>query len=511
MAPGRSGGSQTGSGQEFLSVAEMYAADRAAMDAGTPGLELMENAGDAIVREIRRRWPPGIAAVLCGPGNNGGDGFVVARLLSGLGWQVRVGLQGDAGRLKGDAAANARRWREECDGAIAPLGPDLLEGASVVVDALFGAGLARPLEGAARDVIAAHDAMSDRIPLVAVDTPSGVDGDTGEVEGLAPHADVTVTFFRPKPGHLLLPGRLYSGTLAVADIGIPDAVLEGIAPLGAVNGPSLWRVPAPDLLGHKYSRGHALVCGGGTGAGESAGAARLASMAAARIGAGLVTVAAPEGALPLYAAGPASIMVRAADDPSAFATLLQDTRRNAVLIGPGNGPTEATRERVLATLAGSAAAARAVVLDADALTVFAGDPGVLFAAIAKAGPVVLTPHDGEFARLFAETGDRLTRARAGAMASGAVLVLKGGDTVVAAPGGRAVINTNAPADLATAGSGDVLAGMIAGLLAQGMEALEAAAAGVWIHGEAGAIAGPGLIADDLPVALPRVLAALRFA
>lgn len=502
------------SGQEILAVKEMYAADTAAVEAGVPSLTLMENAGEAIVREIRRRWPPGVVTVLCGPGNNGGDGFVVARLLTGLGWQARVGMLGKADALKGDAAVNAKRWQDDCSGAIHNLGSSILEGATVVVDALFGAGLTRPVDGAAAAILSAHAALPERIPLVAVDIPSGVHGDTGEVLGTASRADVTVTFFRPKPGHYLLPGRLQCGTLAVADIGIPDDVLSAIKPRVAVNGTALWRVPAPDLTGHKFDRGHALISGGGVGAGESTGAARLAATAAARIGAGLTTIAAPAEGLPLYAAGPASIMVRAVDT-AGFETLLGDRRLNAVLLGPGNGVTPATRERVLSVLAGAAAANRAVVLDADALSVFADDPNTLFSAIAAAGPVMLTPHDGEFARLFDATGDRLTRARAAAAASGAIVVLKGGDTVIAAPDGRAVINTNAPADLATAGSGDVLAGMITGLLAQTsaaeMDAFDAAAAAVWIHGETGAIAGPGLIADDLPAVLPRVLAALRFA
>lgn len=479
----------------LLSVEEMYRADSLAIRGGVPGLTLMEAAGTAIARAIRRRFRPRPVAVLCGPGNNGGDGFVVARLLAMEGWPVRLGLLGAPDTLKGDAAANAARWR----GPIQPLHPDLLAGDPLVVDALFGAGLARPLDGIARTLIEAINARD--LDCIGVDVPSGVHGDRGEVLGVAPRCRLTVTFFRAKPGHLLLPGRDLSGELIVADIGIPAATLGEIRLATFANAPALWQqhLPRIALAGNKYHRGHAVVVGGD----EMTGASRLAAESARRMGAGLVTIAAAPSVHAIYAAGrPGTIVARIGDD-TALQALCSDPRRNALLIGPGAGVSAQTRQRVLMLLG----LAKPCVLDADALTVFRDDPGGLFAAI-KA-PCVLTPHEGEFVRLFPDPGDKLSRARAAAARSGAVIVLKGADTVIAAPDGQAAINGNAPAELATAGSGDVLAGMVLGLLAQGMPPFAAAAAAVWLHGEAARLIGPGLIAEDLIDALPQTLAGLR--
>jgi NAD(P)H-hydrate epimerase len=438
-------------------------------------------------------------AVLCGPGNNGGDGFVAARHLAAAGWPVRLGLLGARERLKGDAAHHAGLWT----GAVEALSPALLDGAGIVIDAIFGAGLARPVEGVARAVIEAVAAR--HLAVAAVDVPSGLDGATGMVQGAAAPADLTVTFFRKKPGHLLLPGRGLCGSVILAAIGIPDAVLDAHPPTLFENGPALWldAYPWPAAAGHKYSRGHALVRGGAV----MTGAARLAAHAAARMGAGLVTVAAPAAAWPIYAASLLGIIVQPVAGDDGFAQLLADARRNAILIGPGAGTGKATRRDALAALG----TGRAVVLDADALTVFAAAPDTLFAAIA--GPVVLTPHEGEFARLFGPPAgkDKLTRARAAAARSGAVVLLKGADTVIAAPDGRAAINANAPPELATGGSGDVLSGMILGLLAQGLDPFRAASAAAWLHGEAARAFGPGLVADDLPDLLPRALRRLRAA
>jgi NAD(P)H-hydrate epimerase len=476
----------------LLSVAEMYAADAATIEAGTPGAVLMENAGQAIARAILNRWAARPVSVLCGPGNNGGDGFVVARLLSAAGWPVRVGLIGTREALKGDAAVMAEQW----DGPVEPLALALLDGDPLVVDALFGAGLARALEGAAADLA---EAIGERgLGCVAVDVPSGVHGDTGAVLGQAFAADVTVTFGRRKCGHMLLPGRDLAGELIVDGIGIPDGVIEGLDVQVYENDPALWQTsmlrPAP--ADHKYSRGHALVVGGD---GAHSGAARLAARAALRVGAGLVTVHAPEAAVPVYAAQLTAVMVGTLER---IGEALADDRKNALLIGPGCGVSRATAALALRALD----AGKRCVLDADALTAFADDPPRLFAALGE--DAVLTPHEGEYRRLFAHHGDKLTRARAAAAESGAVVVLKGADSVIAAPDGRAVINGNAPATLATAGSGDVLAGLILGLLAQGMPSFEAAAAGVWLHGAAAAAFGPGLIAEDLTEALPGVLGAL---
>jgi NAD(P)H-hydrate epimerase len=421
---------------------------------------------------------------------------VIARHLAGAGWPVKVALLGSRDALKGDAAINARRWTEP----IGPLGPAVLDGAGLVVDAIFGAGLARPVDGAARATIEAVNARG--LPCVAVDVPSGVNGDTGEVLGIAPRSELTVTFFRRKPGHLLHPGREVAGEVAVADIGIPDAVVDEIRPQAFANDPALWRqrYPWPRASDHKYSRGHAVVVGGT----RMTGAGRLAARAAMRVGAGLVTVAAHPDALPIYAAGSAALLTAPVSNAAELAALLTDPRRNAVLVGPGAGVSPMTCELALAALADD----RAVVLDADALTVFAPDPETLFAQTRRR-PTVLTPHEGEFARLFSARGSKLVRARAAAAESRAVVVLKGPDTVIAAPDGRAAINANAPPELATAGAGDVLAGLVLGLLAQGMEPFAAAAAAAWLHGAAAAGFGPGLIAEDLPEALPAALRILR--
>ncbi len=484
---------------EILSVAEMYAADNAAMAAGISGDALMEAAGAGVAQAVASRWPVGHVAILCGPGNNGGDGFVAARYLEEAGWQVTLALLGKRDALKGDAAAMAARWT----GDVAALSPEVARGADVVVDGVFGAGLARPVEGV---VAATLEAVSGNgQPVVAVDVPSGLNGDMGEVSGIALQATATVTFFRRKPGHLLYPGRALCGELELVDIGIPDNVLQDINPKTAVNGPQLWRehFPVRAEAGHKYQSGHVVVASGGA---ASSGAAHLGALAALRVGAGLVTLACPGDAVPIHAARTSAIMTEVCETPEAFTEFLPKRRHNAVLVGPGNGVTPATRQNVLAALQSELAC----TLDADALTVFEAAPDDLFEAISA--PCVLTPHEGEFGRLFGTPDDagggKLARARRAAEASGAVVLFKGADTVVAAPDGRAAINTNAPPALATAGSGDVLAGLVTGLTAQGMPPFEAACAAAWLHGEMGRQLGAGLIADDLPGILPAVLATM---
>ena len=479
----------------LLSADEMSRAEAAAVAAGMPSLDLMEAAGTAVAREVVLSWPRQPVSVLCGPGNNGGDGFVAARLLADAGWPVRVTLLGTREGLEGAAAVNARRWA----GDVAPLDGSIPGECGVVVDALFGAGLGRALEGVARAVVETVGARG--LPCVAVDLPSGVDGDTGEVMGAATRAAVTVTFLRRKPGHLLLPGRSHAGRVVVADIGIPDSVLPDIGPRTFVNQPGLWLAlyPWPDAAGNKYSRGHAVVWGGP----EMTGAARLAARGARRVGAGLVTIAAAAEAFPVYAADSPGTLVKPVADGSAFEDFISDRRRNAVLIGPGAGVTGTTRERVRAALRQR----KTCVLDADALTVFEDDADELFQSGAPSR--LFTPHEGEFARLFPGQGDKLGRARKAAQRSQAVILLKGADTVIAAPEGPGIINANAPAELATGGSGDVLAGFALGLVAQGMEVFDAACAAAWLHGEAAAEFGPGLIAEDLVDVLPTVLGRLR--
>jgi hydroxyethylthiazole kinase-like uncharacterized protein yjeF len=485
---------------ELLTTAEMAEADRLTIAGGVAGLDLMENAGRAVA-DAAARMPCRGVVVVAGPGNNGGDGFVAARLLAERGAAVRVSFVGDRKRLKGDAALAAQRWT----GPVEEASPASLRDCDLVIDALFGAGLDRDVDGLPRAMIAAMNASG--VPIVAVDLPSGVNGTTGSMMGAAVEATRTVTFFRRKTGHLLMPGRLHCGAIEVADIGIPESVLGTIKPATFANAPPLWRSAFPRLnpRGHKYSRGHAVVASGGL---STTGAARLAARAALRAGAGLVTIATPREAMAVNAADSPSVMVRPVDRPSDLAEFLADKRRNSVVLGPGGGVGPAMRELAQAALASEAA----VLLDADALTSFADEPTALVSAIGKrAGRgVVLTPHEGEFYRLFSKINDnsksnsKLEKVRLAAGIVGAVVVLKGPDTVIAGPDRRAAIANNAPPTLATAGSGDVLAGLIAGLMAQGMPPFEAASAGVWLHGEAANEFGLGLIAEDLPEMLPRV-------
>ena len=424
----------------ILTVTQMYGADKAAADAGISTLSLMEAAGAAVARAVVTHAAMRPVVVLCGPGNNGGDGFVAARLLTGMGWSVEVALLGSADELKGDAAVNARRW--QALGAIAPVGVEILRDDPLVIDALFGAGLARPLEGAARDVIDAINAR--KISCIAVDVPSGVHGDTGDVlggeaqGGTAPRCVATVTFFRPKPAHYLYPARDLCGDVTVADIGIPASVLAAIAPKTAHNTPALWQLPQRTWRDHKFDHGYAIIVGGGL----MTGASRLAARAVRRAGAGLLRIAVPLSVVALYAADAPGAFVQGLETEKDLEDILADPRRNGVLIGPGAGVGTLTRARVLTILDSG----KAVVLDADALTSFEEHPDTLLTAIGRArGPVILTPHDGEFGRVFKDMrGSRLARARDAAAASGAIIVLKGADTVVAAPDGRAGIASNAP-------------------------------------------------------------------
>ncbi|GGC55971.1 NAD(P)H-hydrate dehydratase [Chelatococcus reniformis] len=493
-------------GLELLLNAEMRRADAMTIADGTPGRTLMERAGAAVTAAVARRCAAGERVlVLCGPGNNGGDGFVAARLLAARGHQVSLALLGDGAALRGDAALAAAEWT----GPVAAPGSVAVEAAGLIVDALFGTGLGRDLDGEALALVERINASGRRV--VAVDIPSGINGDSGAVCGAAVRATHTVTFARRKPAHLLLPGRVYCGTVEVADIGITDATVAACASDAFANAPPLWRghIPVPSIEGHKYKRGHALVVSGGP---TATGAARLAARAALRAGAGLVTVASPPDAVMVNAAHLTAIMLRPMEGAAGLARLLDDRRFNVLLIGPGAGVGQATAD--LVAIAGGRQ--RSLVLDADALTSFAGNAAGLRQVVASCHPaaVILTPHGGEFAALFKAEDEvvraptKLDQARRAAAVTGAVVVLKGADTVIAAPDGRAAINENAPAWLGTAGSGDVLAGIAAGLLAQGMNGFEAAAAAVWMHGEAATMFGPGLISEDLAEVLPKVLSRL---
>ncbi len=479
----------------LLNCAEMARADAFAIAGGVSGRALMEAAGRAVATAAMQGYARRPVVVLCGPGNNGGDGFVAARHLQKAGWPVRLVLFGTAGSLKGDAAWAAGTWK----GPVERWSPTLVDDEPLVVDAIFGAGLSRQIDG---EVGATIEMVNERkLSVVAVDVPTGLHGDTGAVHGHAFQAETTVSFFRAKPGHYSVEGLRRCGRLLIEDIGIPAGALTEIGPQAWLNAPALWAhlVRRGDIADHKYARGHLTILAGP----HATGAARLAALAGRRVGAGLVTIAAFRSTLPAFQAAEPGNLIVEADDAAMFAHLLGDPRRNAILIGPGSGIGDRTRDSVLSALE----ARRSVVLDADAITVFAADPDLLFGSVR--GPALLTPHEGEFRRLFPDldgTVGKLERVRRAAARSGATILLKGPDTVIAEPGGRAVVNVHASPVLATAGSGDVLAGTIGGLLAQGLTPFAAASAAAWLHGECALqFGGPGLIAEDLPALLPRAL------
>ncbi len=498
---------------EILTSAQMRAVEAAAIDSGrVTGLELMERAGAGVVAALLAMWPLAAprAVVLCGPGNNGGDGYVIARLLAARGWDVRAWAPLPA--MSPDAATNATRW-----GEIGPvqsaLAPEDLAGA-VVVDALFGTGLARPV--GAEFIRALAQAQEADAPIVAVDILSGLCADTGQIraegEFIARGADLTVTFQAAKRGHMLLPAGGMSGALHVVDIGLTEE-LNALAQ-GGTGSEMAVAAPRPSAArlhkagGHKFNHGHVLIFSGGVGRG---GAARLAARAALRVGAGLVTLACPPAALIENAARLDAVMLRALPDADALPALIKDLRASALCVGPGLG----LGGRESALVEAALRSGLPVVLDADALTLIARDTGLR--DLLHAG-CVLTPHEGEFRRLWPDLAADLTlskcdRAQQAAREAGTIVLLKGEDTVVARPDGwpvfHAALRERAAPELATAGSGDVLAGLIAGLMAREVPVPEAAATGTWLHVEAARQIGPGLIAEDLPEALPAVLRALR--
>ncbi|PYE85506.1 NAD(P)H-hydrate epimerase [Pseudoroseicyclus aestuarii] len=490
----------------LLTAAEMREAEAAAMAGGAvTGLDLMERAGAGAVEALLARLGPeaqGRALVLCGPGNNGGDGFVVARLLAERGWRVTVHAMGGGG---GDAATARTRW--EALGPVRPMdeAAEAVAGteAAVIVDALFGTGLTRALDLPVVQALARRRAAEAPPFVLAIDTPSGLDADSGRVLGQAVSADLTVSFHTAKPGHVLAEGPAHCGSLRVCDIGLPPA--ESAARL----------VAAPEIEkrgGHKFDYGHALVLSGGVGRG---GAARMAARGALRIGAGLVTLGCPPAAVIENAAQLDAVMLRPLKDADALRAMLEDARLNALCLGPGLG----TWGREAALTAAALASGRRAVLDGDALTLISQDAG-LMAALHPG--CLLTPHEGEFKRLFpqiherlvapATTGPAVSRidaARQAASEAGCTVLLKGPDTVIADPSGavrvHAGVYQRAAPWLATAGAGDTLAGFACGLLARGLPPLEAAAAAAYLHVSCALEVGPGLIAEDLPEALPAVL------
>ncbi|WP_306120267.1 MULTISPECIES: NAD(P)H-hydrate dehydratase [unclassified Roseitalea] len=483
----------------ILTNAQMAAADAATIRGGRwSGSALMDHAGAAVADCALARF--GAARrmhVLCGPGNNGGDGYVAARILAERGACVRVHRLAPP-RPDTDAAGAAQGWK----GEVAALDAFDPAPADLVIDALFGAGFSGSLPQPAAAALAR--AADRSCPILAVDLPSGVNGDTG-LAAQAVKCAATVTFYRRKPAHLLYPGRALCGAMVVADIGVRAG--EGTSVFA--NAPALWSdlLPRPAPTIHKYARGAVAVCSGPR---HATGAARLSAMAAQRSGAGAVTIVGAPDALDIHACHVSSIMLRSStpDTATALAAL---KGLGGIVLGPGFGDLAAARVLAVSILRDLGAT---VVLDADAITACAQDPRTLFEAAHRApSPPVLTPHAGEFARLFpdlaADDGlGKLQRAMAAARRSGATVLLKGPDTVIAAPDGRAAINENATAALATAGSGDALAGIIAALVAQGMPTFEASCGAAFIHAEAGRRAGPLAIAEDIVQALPGALAAV---
>lgn len=484
----------------------MGRADALAIKTGTPGFTLMKHAGVAVADEIATRHSLGTrVTIVCGPGNNGGDGFVAARILKQRGYSVRILLYGDRSRITGDARQAIDQWPGDVDAWPA----QSFDKTDCVIDALFGAGLSRPVTGEAAELILAMNESG--VEIVSVDLPSGINGVDGNVMGIAVNAARTVTFFRKKPGHCLYPGKRHCGVVRLVDIGIPSKVLDEVQPEMRENSLEIWKHlwQPPTFEGHKYSRGHCVAVSGPY---WSTGAIRLAARAALRTGAGVVTIASPQSALAINAGHTTAVMTKGFDTCDAFANLISDRRISSLVIGPGLGLSEDDKDLVLAALRSEAF----VVLDADALTLFAGNPDILLEALATrpSNRTVLTPHEGEFTRLFPGAGkdngpSKPDRARAAAKMAQAIVLLKGPDTVIAAPGQQVIISHESSPWLATAGSGDVLAGILAGLGAQGVPGFEAAAMAAWMHNAAAHHAGPGLIAEDLVEAIRNVVVDLE--
>ncbi|MEO9640873.1 MAG: NAD(P)H-hydrate dehydratase [Lentilitoribacter sp.] len=484
---------------ELLTPEQMSKADALTIESGIAGIELMRRAGAFIFEVLHQHFPKvKTVLVVAGVGNNGGDGFILAELLKRYGYDVAVTIIGDNTKIAGDARLAFDKMSKD----IQPIKNPDFDDYHLIVDGIFGAGLKREVKGDFADIIHAINASATQI--LAIDLPSGINGQTGKVSGCAIKAQATATFFRYKPGHILFPGRELCGKVYLGQIGISEKVLNQISPRLNLNIPVLWQDHYPILkaTGHKYSRGHTLSVSAGL---DKSGAARLMAKAALRMGAGLVTIACPSETLSAHAARTDAIMLSKMDNEHELSNILDDKRINAVCVGPGLDPNEQTRSITKIILNTD----KSVVLDAGALTAFSDEPCALFDLIkARSSPTILTPHDGEFARLFPVltlSQDKVKRTKIASETSSATVVLKGPDTVIAKGSNNAAITSNAPPWLATAGSGDVLCGIITALLAQGMPEFEAACAGVWFHGEAGAKAGPGLISSDLEIALKDVI------
>ncbi len=483
------------SGVKVFSTATCYQADRAAIDRGRLGVDLMEAAGSGIAEQIFSEFSPCPVQVFCGPGANGGDGYVVARHLYEAGWPVFLTVC-----AKTVPATDADKMEQALPSGVSITGTEISCNIGLIVDCIFGAGLKRPISGELAELVNHINAHPAKV--VSADLPSGIFGDNGKVSPPAIKADMTVTFECLKPAHVLEPARSQCGKIKVIAIGFPDGLLDNFDPVAIVNQRNLWpEIPkAPEAVTHKHSRGRLLVmCGGAL----HTGAARLAARAGLRIGAGWVTLAGSKKSMQVCAAHETSVVLLARDRGEPVSSLLQAQNPDCIIIGPAGGVGKDMRRDVLELLAHN----KPTVLDADALSSFADDPDTLFDACHS--NTVLLPHEGEFARLFgqlgSEFGNKIERVQAAARLAGCTLLLKGADSVMATASGRIVVNTHTSGWLASLGSGDVLAGMVAGLMAQGHRGFEALCAAVWMHGELGRRLGPGLIAEDLPKAIPLIL------
>jgi hydroxyethylthiazole kinase-like uncharacterized protein yjeF len=486
---------------EILSTHQMKLAEKAACTGKTNSFTLMQRAGKAVAEEIISRYSKQPVLVLCGTGNNGGDGFIVASTLKKKNWDVTLACAADTHDLQGDASRAADTWRDD----IVSFEDLEIPEDGLIVDAVFGTGLSRPVEGQIYETLISL--RETECPIIAVDVPSGMNADTGECQDCTPQAEITITFGWKKPGHLLLPGRQAAGEIIVADIGIDPELLPSIGPFMHENSNELsWGAEDFDkpIYAHKYHHGHVVVLGGRT----MTGAASLAASAALRMGAGLVTVVAPADTAIIHQLQNPSLIVEPIGELARFKEHIKDPRRNAVLLGCGAGLDNIGALKKIVFDSVQATPQKICVLDADALSVFEGDTKVLMSVLGD--HCILTPHEGEFARLFPDLkGSKPERAFAAAKRSGAVIVLKGADTVIASPDARLVINSNGSGWLATAGTGDVLAGMIVGLAARGLlDPFDVACAAVWMHGRASELAGVGMISSDLAGHIPAVWAEL---
>ena len=478
---------------EILSASQMVKADSLTIENGISGETLMENAGVSVADFIKTKFSKRKTLILCGPGNNGGDGFVVARHLKESGWDVDLASMIDVRSYKKDALLMAKKW----NGNTISFDNIQLKNYDLFIDAIFGTGLSKEISGLTASII--NKTNKKNTDVVAIDIPSGVNSDNGEILGIAFKAKYTITFARKKIGHVIYPGKEKCGDIYIKDIDIAERHIKSNI---MENLPDLWLkgLPFPTEEQHKYDRGHSVISGGDI---DSAGAAVLSAKAALVTGAGLVTVLCPNGATPLYASKLTAVMNKPIHSTDEFSSFIKGKKVTSVLLGPGNGVSERTKKFALEALKMK----KRCVLDADAISVFKDLPKELFNTIKS--DVILTPHEGEFKRLFSFEGNKVEKTQKAAKISKCTIVLKGSDTVIASPDGRTAINTNAPPTLATAGSGDVLAGIISALLANGMDSFKAACAGVWIHSQAANLFGLGLTAEDISKQIPCVLSDIK--